>query len=179
MQFSGGATVVNTTIGWTSNWLGIQTGYVVDQEGLTADVSCQAADASSQALNLTNLNITIPIHLPGNTSLAYTLIAWNSTANCSASSSIASQQYSTWADASGQPAALATGFLPAVICPGYMDPSVGCGRFAIATQGFYFRRGPVRLPCLIPPRVSTTQTVAPAPSQHRELSWTDLARRLQ
>ncbi|KAF9222450.1 hypothetical protein BS17DRAFT_189880 [Gyrodon lividus] len=87
MQFSGGTTIVNTTIshgssGSIRNWLGIQRNFSVHQQGITADVNCQIADASSQVMNFTNLNTTIPVPLPGSTSPAYTLITWNSTANC-------------------------------------------------------------------------------------------------
>ncbi|KAF8837059.1 hypothetical protein BDN67DRAFT_983514 [Paxillus ammoniavirescens] len=51
---------------------------------MTADDNCQRVDSSSQVLNLTSVNTTLAVNSPGSgsTSTAYTLIAWNSTANC-------------------------------------------------------------------------------------------------
>ncbi|KIJ04972.1 hypothetical protein PAXINDRAFT_21748, partial [Paxillus involutus ATCC 200175] len=120
LQFSGGATLRNFT---------------VYQQGITADVNCQAA-TSSQLLNFTNSNTTLGVTPSGSTSPAYTLIAWNTTADCN-SSSTTTQQYVTWANASGQPDVSGTGFLPTIVCPGHVDASDVYSRFVIATQGFY------------------------------------------
>ncbi|KIK73342.1 hypothetical protein PAXRUDRAFT_65910, partial [Paxillus rubicundulus Ve08.2h10] len=121
LQFSGGVTSVNTTISPGSSsssprdWLGIQRKFSVYQQGITADINCQTA-ASSQLLNFTNTNnITLNVTPPGSTSPAYTLIAWNSTADCNTSVTT-SQQYVTWANASGQPDVAGTGFLPTIVC---------------------------------------------------------------
>ncbi|KAF9239491.1 hypothetical protein BU15DRAFT_61995 [Melanogaster broomeanus] len=160
MQFSGGMTVVDTKIshgssGSIRDWLGIQRNFSVDQQGLTADIHCQPADASS-VLNLTNLNTTVPIYSPGSTSPAYTLIAWNSTANCS-TSSITTQQYVTWANASGQPDVAGTGFLPAIVCPGQVDASDVYSKFVIAMQGFYKYDFLPSTICEVTPLVTTTR----------------------
>jgi hypothetical protein len=61
MQFSGGITLVNYTIGGhgssgSRDWLAIQRNFSVHQQGITADIHCQRADASSQVLNFTSVS---------------------------------------------------------------------------------------------------------------------------
>ncbi|KIJ17974.1 hypothetical protein PAXINDRAFT_97529 [Paxillus involutus ATCC 200175] len=161
LQFSGGVTSVNTTISQGSSssspkdWLGIQRNFTVYQQGITADITCQTP-ASSQLLNFTNTNITLDVTSPGSTSPAYTLIAWNSTADCNASSTT-TQQYVTWANASGQPDVSGTGFLPTIVCPGHVNASDVYSRFVIATQGFYKYDFVPYTICEVTPLVTTTR----------------------
>ncbi|KAF9235401.1 hypothetical protein BU15DRAFT_64850 [Melanogaster broomeanus] len=110
LQFSGGATIVNNNVtagpqGSMNNWFGIQTNYTVDQQGITADINCQAADNNTLNLNLnlTNLNTTVAVNSPG--------------------SSIAFQQYVTSTNASEPVDGSGTGFLSTVICPGHINGS--------------------------------------------------------
>ncbi|KAF9235415.1 hypothetical protein BU15DRAFT_64862 [Melanogaster broomeanus] len=112
MQFSGGATIVDTTInpgssGSMTNWFG-QRNYTVDQQGITADISCQAADNNTLNLNLnlTNLNTTVTMYAPGQ---------YVTSANA--------------ANASVQPNVSGTGFLPTVVCPGHINGSDIYSRF--------------------------------------------------
>ncbi|KAF8841341.1 hypothetical protein BDN67DRAFT_967390 [Paxillus ammoniavirescens] len=161
LQFSGGVTSVNTTISRGSSssspkdWLGIQRNFTVYQQGITADITCQTA-ASSQLLNFTNTNITLDVTPPGSTSPAYTLIAWNSTADCNTSSTT-TQQYVTWANASGQPDVSGTGFLPTIVCPGHVNASDVYSRFVIATQGFYKYDFVPYTVCEVTPLITTTR----------------------
>ncbi|KAF9235412.1 hypothetical protein BU15DRAFT_77996 [Melanogaster broomeanus] len=163
LQFSGGATIVNNTIsagpqGSMSNWFGIQTNYTVDQQGITADINCQAADNNTLNLNLnlTNSNTTISVNSPGSPS-ASTLVVWNSTAYCN-TSSIAYQQYYTSTNASSQPAdSSGPGFLPTVVCPGHINGSDVYSRFVIATQGFDKYAFLPSTVCEVIPIVTTTR----------------------
>ncbi|KIJ17979.1 hypothetical protein PAXINDRAFT_9068 [Paxillus involutus ATCC 200175] len=141
LQFSGGVTLRN---------------FSVHQQGITADIHCQPADASSQVLNFTSVNTTFTVTSPGSTSPVYSLVAWNSTANCN-TSSLATQQYATWADASGQPDVAGTGFLPTIVCPGHNDPSDVYSRFVIATQGFYRYDFLPSTICEVTPLITTTR----------------------
>ncbi|KIK77954.1 hypothetical protein PAXRUDRAFT_834783 [Paxillus rubicundulus Ve08.2h10] len=157
LNFSGGATFANAPYsGSARNWLGIQTNFSVLQQGITANITCQSAAMSSQLLNFTNLNITTPITPPGSTSPAYSVVAWNSTANCSASS-LATQQYITWANASGQPDLAGTGFLPSIVCPGHLDVGDVYSKFVIATQGFYKYDFLPSTVCEVTPLITTTR----------------------
>ncbi|KAF8838214.1 hypothetical protein BDN67DRAFT_1023259, partial [Paxillus ammoniavirescens] len=138
------------------NWLGIERNFSVLQQGLTANITCQSATTSSEFLNFTNLNVTTLITPPGSTSPAYSVIAWNSTANCSASI-LATQEYITWANASGQPDTQGTGFLPSVVCPGHLNDTDSYSKFVIATQGFYKYGFLPSTVCEITPLVTTTR----------------------
>jgi hypothetical protein len=126
------------------------------QQGITADINCHAAATSSQDLNFTNVNTTIPVTLPGNASLPYSLVVWSSTATCNTSvyislwkyfvfthltlqGSTATQQYVTWANASGQPDPAATGFLPTVVCPGHRNVSDVYSSFGLSLGVFMSR----------------------------------------
>ncbi|KAF9235411.1 hypothetical protein BU15DRAFT_64858 [Melanogaster broomeanus] len=135
LQFSGGATIVNNNIstapsGPMDNWFGIQTNYTVDQQGITAVITCQAADNNTLNLNLnlSNLNTTVTMYAPGSSS-ASTLVLWNSTAQCNA-------KYVTSTNASDQADSSGTGFLPTVLCPAHINGSDAYSKFVIATQGF-------------------------------------------
>ncbi|KAF9235414.1 hypothetical protein BU15DRAFT_64861 [Melanogaster broomeanus] len=180
LQFSGGATIVDATVkpgasGSTTNWFG-QRNYTVDQQGLTADINCQSADDNTLNLNLnlTNLNNTFSVYAPGNTT-ASTLIVWNSTASCNASS-VASQQYVTLANASVELDVSGTGFLPTVVCPGHINGSDIYSRFGqsfriftprmsltvhrvpvIATQGFDKYDFLPSTVCEVTPLITTTR----------------------
>ncbi|KAF8835841.1 hypothetical protein BDN67DRAFT_1072221 [Paxillus ammoniavirescens] len=161
LNFSGGATTANALANHGSSssprdWLGIQRNFSVLQQGITANITCQSATTSSELLNFTNLNITTPITPPGSTSPAYSVVAWNSTVNCSASS-IATQQYVTWANASGQPDLAGTGFLPSVVCPGHLNTSEVYSKFVIATQGFYKYDFLPSTVCEVTPLITTTR----------------------
>ncbi|KAF8841342.1 hypothetical protein BDN67DRAFT_534824 [Paxillus ammoniavirescens] len=161
LRFSGGVTLVNYTIGhgsseWGRDWSAIQRNFSVHQQGITADIHCQPADASSQVLNFTSVNTTFTVTSPGSTSPAYSLIAWNSTANCN-TSGLATQQYATWADASGQPDVAGTGFLPTIVCPGHNETSDVYSRFVIATQGFYKYDFLPPTICEVTPLITTTR----------------------
>ncbi|KAF8838096.1 hypothetical protein BDN67DRAFT_127483 [Paxillus ammoniavirescens] len=162
MQFSGGRTLVNSTIsgrGSSSSprdWLGMQRNFSVYQQGITADIHCQTADASSQVLNFTNSHTTLNLTSPGSMSPAYKLVAWDSKADCN-TSSIATQQYVTWGDASGQPGVAGTGFLPTIVCPGHKDPSDVYSRFVIASQGFYKYNFLPSTICEVTPLITTTR----------------------
>jgi hypothetical protein len=153
LSFSGGETTANArpkheSSGSVRDWLGIQRNFSLYQQGITADIDCYAAATSSQDLNFTNVNATISVTPPGDTSLPYALIAWSSTADCNASvsfckhlhfvsthltfqDSTATQEYVTWANASGQPDPAATGFLPTVVCPRHRNESDVYSRFGL------------------------------------------------
>ncbi|KIJ12341.1 hypothetical protein PAXINDRAFT_14819 [Paxillus involutus ATCC 200175] len=161
LNFSGGQTIANALVNHGSsssptNWLGIQRNFSVLQQGLTANITCQSAATSSELLNFTNLNVTTLITPPGSTSPAYSVVAWNSTANCSASS-LATQEYITWANASGQPDTQGTGFLPSVVCPGHLNDTGVYSKFVIATQGFYKYDFLLPTVCTVTPLITTTR----------------------
>ncbi|KAF8836199.1 hypothetical protein BDN67DRAFT_911641 [Paxillus ammoniavirescens] len=168
LNFSGGQTIANAVANHGSsssprNWLGIQRNFSVDQQGITANITCQSAATSSQLLNFTNLNVTTLITPPGSTSPAYSVVAWNSTANCSAGMyltswrCLATQEYITWANASGQPDIQGTGFLPSVVCPGHLNDTDVYSRFVIATQGFYRYDFLPSTVCTVTPLITTTR----------------------
>ncbi|KAF8835575.1 hypothetical protein BDN67DRAFT_1072350 [Paxillus ammoniavirescens] len=156
-QFSGGTTLVNSTIhGAGSNWRAIQTKYSVHQQGITADINCQRADANSQVLNFTGFNTTLTVTSLGSTSPAYTLVTWNSTAKCN-TNSIATQQYVTLGNTSEQLDIAGAGLLSTIICPGHKDPSDVYNRFVIATQGFYKYNFLPSTICEVTPLITTTR----------------------
>ncbi|KIJ12338.1 hypothetical protein PAXINDRAFT_14816 [Paxillus involutus ATCC 200175] len=161
LNFSGGTTIANArpthgSSGSIRDWFGVQRNFSMYQQGITADINCYAAATSSQVLNFTNVNTTIPVTLPGNASLPYSLVVWSSTATCNTSST-ATQQYVTWANASGQPDPAATGFLPTVVCPGHRNASDVYSSFVIATQGFYKYDFLPSTICEVTPLVTTTR----------------------
>ncbi|KAF8838093.1 hypothetical protein BDN67DRAFT_972077 [Paxillus ammoniavirescens] len=157
MQFSGGIILVNSTIhGPGSDWRAIQKNYSVHQQGVTADVNCQRADANSQVLNFTGFDTTLSVTSIGSTSPAYTLVAWNSTAKCN-TNGIATQQRVTVDNASGQPDFVGTGFLSTITCPGHKDPSDARSRFVIAMQGFYKYNFLPSTICEVTPLITTTR----------------------
>ncbi|KIK94964.1 hypothetical protein PAXRUDRAFT_827478 [Paxillus rubicundulus Ve08.2h10] len=162
LNFSGGQTIANALANHGSsssprNWLGIQRNFSVDQQGITANITCQNAATSSQLLNFTNLNVTTLITPPGSTSPSYSVIAWNSTANCSAGS-LATQEYITWANALGQPDIQGTGFLPSVVCPGRINETTDVySKFVIATQGFFKYDFLPPTVCTVTPLITTTR----------------------
>ncbi|KIK94959.1 hypothetical protein PAXRUDRAFT_415988 [Paxillus rubicundulus Ve08.2h10] len=161
LNFSGGTTIANArpthgSSGSIRDWLGIQRNFSMYQQGITADIDCHGANIGSQVSNFTNVNTMIPVTAPGNMSLPYSLVVWSSTANCNTSST-ATQQYVTWANASGQPDPAATGFLPTVVCPGHRNASDVYSSFVIATQGFYKYDFLPSTICEVTPLVTTTR----------------------
>ncbi|KIK75814.1 hypothetical protein PAXRUDRAFT_18663 [Paxillus rubicundulus Ve08.2h10] len=68
-----------------------------------------------------------------------------------------SQQYVTWANASGQPDVAGTGFLPTIVCPGHVNASDVYSRFVIATQGFYKYDFVPYTICAVTPLITTTR----------------------
>ncbi|KIK78390.1 hypothetical protein PAXRUDRAFT_834584 [Paxillus rubicundulus Ve08.2h10] len=161
LSFSGGTTAANArpthgSSGSVRDWLGIQRNFSLYQQGITADIDCYAATASSQALNFTNVNTTIHVTPPGNTSLPYSLVVWSSTAHCNTNST-ATQEYVTWANASGQPDPAGTGFLPTVVCPRHRNETDIYSKFVIAAQGFYKYDFLPSTICEVTPLVTTTR----------------------
>ncbi|KAF9239990.1 hypothetical protein BU15DRAFT_74219 [Melanogaster broomeanus] len=140
MSFAGGRVLTNTSfhpdvsaVG-AANWLGVQRNFSVDQQGLTAEVTCTPASESQYQLNLVNNYTSFPISSQGQ---GYYVWAWDSTANCSGGSSSV-QQYVTLANSSNQPDEQGSGFLPSVVCPGQRNATVQTfQKFVIATQGYY------------------------------------------
>ncbi|KAH7907770.1 hypothetical protein BJ138DRAFT_1104049 [Hygrophoropsis aurantiaca] len=116
---------------------GFSTNYTVFQQGLTANVTCAALNPNDNSdpgqLSLTNPYISLPVQA-NDSSIAFYLRQWNSTANCVGGSPTV-QSYVTRTNASNQPDLLGSGFLPAVVCPG--TNSSAYQRFVIVSQGFY------------------------------------------
>ncbi|KIJ61267.1 hypothetical protein HYDPIDRAFT_189685 [Hydnomerulius pinastri MD-312] len=106
-------------------WLGIQRNFTIDQQGITAEIVCQTQYSSSYELNFTNTNIAVPVPESGSASTAYTLIAWNSTANCNTS------VYLTLPAATCLTSFRNKGSVAAQCGGNWLPPLV------IATQGFY------------------------------------------
>jgi hypothetical protein len=66
--------------------------------------------------------------------------------------STTTQQYVTWANASGQPDVSGTGFLPTIVCPGHVDASDVYSRFGLSSSAF---TSPMLLTDLCAPVIAT------------------------
>ncbi|KAF9237548.1 hypothetical protein BU15DRAFT_63105 [Melanogaster broomeanus] len=137
LSFAGGHVLTNTTLhpdvsaAGAANWLGVQRNFSVDQQGLTAEVTCIPANESQYQLNLVNNHTSFSMPAQGQD---YYVWAWDSTANCSPSV----QHYVTLANSTDQPNEQGSGFLPSVACPGQRnETSQSFQKFVIATQGYY------------------------------------------
>ncbi|KAG2105532.1 uncharacterized protein F5147DRAFT_805769 [Suillus discolor] len=143
LGFSGGNVTVNTGVvpGLHSGVpipQGFSTNYSMWQQGLTANVSCQAID-SSQTQYLWNTNNSDVIYTnPAASSNNFIagLRLWNISVNCGTNTSTA-YEYVTMVDANGNGNLSGNGFLPSVVClgPTYMNQNYTS--FTIFTQGFY------------------------------------------
>ncbi|KAG2052531.1 hypothetical protein BDR06DRAFT_887538 [Suillus hirtellus] len=143
LGFSGGNITVNTRVVPGSHSSvpipqGFSTNYSMLQQGVTANVSCQAID-SSQTPYIWNTNNSHVIYtnpaVPNNNSITG-LRLWNISANCS-TSKFGSYEYLTIVDANGNASLSGNGFLPSVVCLGSMDTNQTYTSFTIFTQGFY------------------------------------------
>ncbi|KAH7916639.1 hypothetical protein BJ138DRAFT_995240, partial [Hygrophoropsis aurantiaca] len=116
---------------------GFSTNYTLFQQGLTANVTCVALNPNDSSdpgqLSLTNPYISLPVR-NSDSSIAFYLRQWNSTANCVGGSPTI-QSYVTQTNASDQPNLSGSGFLPSVACPGANSDAYQ--RFIIVSQGFY------------------------------------------
>ncbi|KAG1813451.1 hypothetical protein EV424DRAFT_1349034 [Suillus variegatus] len=139
LGFSGGNITVNTGVVPGSHSSvpipqGFSTNYSMWQQGLTANVSCQAID-SSQTQYLWNTNNSYVIYTnpaaSSNNSITG-LRLWNISANCSTT-----YEYLTMVDANGNASLSGNGFLPSVVCLGPTDTNQTYTSFTIFTQGFF------------------------------------------
>ncbi|KIK38652.1 hypothetical protein CY34DRAFT_90596 [Suillus luteus UH-Slu-Lm8-n1] len=142
LGFSGGHVAVNTKVIPGSHPKvpipqGFSRNYSMLQQGLTANVNCQAI-ASSQTQYLWDTNDSRIVY--ANAAAANNSIAglrlWNVTTDCGANTSTA-QEYVTIADASGNVNPTANGFLPSIVCPWPMNINQSYTSLAILSQGFY------------------------------------------
>ncbi|KIK38653.1 hypothetical protein CY34DRAFT_809139 [Suillus luteus UH-Slu-Lm8-n1] len=142
LGFSGGNVTVNTgeILGeHTSVSIpeGFSRNYSMLQQGLTANVSCQAIGSSqTQYVWNTNDSQVVYANAGGSNNSINGLRLWNITANCGAST-LTAQQYVTLVDASGNASLSGSGFLPSVVCPGPMGLNQTYTSFTIISQGFY------------------------------------------
>ncbi|KAG1810463.1 uncharacterized protein HD556DRAFT_1223636 [Suillus plorans] len=141
LGFSGGNITVNTGVVPGSHSSvpipqGFSTNYSMWQQGLTANVSCQAID-SSQTQYLWNTNNSYIIYTnpaaSSNNSITG-LRLWNVSAICNISTAY---EYVTMVDANGNGNLSGNGFLPSVVCLGPTDTNQTYTSFTIFTQGFY------------------------------------------
>ncbi|KAG0702649.1 hypothetical protein DFH29DRAFT_492250 [Suillus ampliporus] len=141
LNFSGGQVIVNTrtiTGKHTSASIpeGFSRNYSMTQQGLTANVSCQAMDSSqTQYVWETNNYDDIYSNSAALNNTVTGLRLWNITANCS-TNTLTSQQYVTMVDADGTSSPLGSGFLPSIVCPGPTSMNHTYASFAILSQGF-------------------------------------------
>ncbi|KAG2366434.1 hypothetical protein BDR07DRAFT_1480110 [Suillus spraguei] len=143
LGFSGGNITVNTGIrpgsrASTHIPQGFSTNYSMSQQGLTANVSCQAMDSSqTQYLWDTNNSYVIYTNAAAASNNFITgLRLWNISANCG-NNALASYEYVTMVDANGNTSSSGSGFLPSVVCLGPMNENQTYKNFTIFTQGFY------------------------------------------
>ncbi|KAG2140233.1 uncharacterized protein EDB93DRAFT_1297499 [Suillus bovinus] len=136
---------------------GFSRNYSMWQQGLTADVSCQAID-SSQTQYVWNTNNSEVIYTnsaaPNNSITGLRL--WNITANCGTNTPT-TQEYVTMVDASGNASLSGSGFLPSVVCPGPMNLNQTYTSFTILSQGFYKYRFLDASVCEVTPLLTTVR----------------------
>ncbi|KAG1813447.1 hypothetical protein EV424DRAFT_1565379 [Suillus variegatus] len=139
LGFSGGNITVNTGVIPRSYSRapipqGFSMNYLMWQQGLTANVSCQAIDSSQmQYLWNTNNSDVIYINPAALSNNPITgLRLWNISANCGTT-----YEYVTLVDANGSGNLPGNGFLPSVVCPGSTNMNQTYTSFTIFTQGFY------------------------------------------
>ncbi|KAG1848809.1 hypothetical protein C8R48DRAFT_614514 [Suillus tomentosus] len=141
LGFSGGNITVNTGVIPGSHSSvpipqGFSTNYSMWQQGLTANVNCQAID-SSQTSYIWNTNNSFVIYTnpaaPNNNSITG-LRLWNISVNCD---TLTAYEYLTIVDANGNASLSGNGFLPSVVCLGPTDTNQTYTSFTIFTQGFY------------------------------------------
>ncbi|KAG2355963.1 hypothetical protein BDR07DRAFT_1464288 [Suillus spraguei] len=162
LGFSGGNVTVNTKQiqgKHTSVHIpqGFSRNYTMSQQGLTANVSCQAID-SSQAQYVWNTNDSSVIY--ANAAASNHAISgirlWNISANCG-TNTLTTQEYVTAVDASGDVGSLGSGFLPSVVCPGPLDLNQTLTNFTIISQGFYKYRFLNPSVCTVVPLLTTVR----------------------
>ncbi|KAG2052530.1 hypothetical protein BDR06DRAFT_957529 [Suillus hirtellus] len=143
LGFSGGNVTVNTGIvpGLHSRVpipQGFSTNYSMWQQGLTANVSCQAIDSSQPQYlwNTNNSNVIYTNPAASSTNLITGLRLWNISVNCGTNTST-TYEYLTMVDANGSGNLSGNGFLPSVVCLGPTNTNQNYSSFTIFTQGFY------------------------------------------
>ncbi|KAG1890457.1 uncharacterized protein F5891DRAFT_987109 [Suillus fuscotomentosus] len=100
---------------------GFSTNYSMWQQGLTANVSCQAIDSSQmQYLWNTNSDVIYTNPAASSNNPITGLRLWNIRANCGTNTSTV-YEYVTLVDANGSGNLPGNGFLPSVVCPGLTD----------------------------------------------------------
>jgi hypothetical protein len=113
----------------------------MSQQGLTANVSCQAMDSSqTQYIWDTNDSYVIYTNAAASSSSSNNSIAglrlWNISANCG-TDTLTTYQYVTMVDVNGNMSSSGSGFLPSIVCQGPMNMNQTYTNFTIFTQGFY------------------------------------------
>ncbi|KAF8557445.1 hypothetical protein OG21DRAFT_1482311 [Imleria badia] len=94
---------------------GLRQGFTLQQQGLTANVTCQQTDSTSNILNLDSSFYPIPVPFANGTT-DYWLWAWNITGDCSEGQP-SQQRYVTRSNSSTVPQSSSSGFISSLVCP--------------------------------------------------------------
>ncbi|KAG0708734.1 hypothetical protein DFH29DRAFT_993613 [Suillus ampliporus] len=132
LAFSGGKVPVNSSFDWgrhESGSAGIAKNYTVTQQGVTANVMCQAIDPNKDSF------IVTPTVAQGVFKDSLSFFMWEAVANCSGD--VNSMTYFTTGNESGQMDPVSDGFLPIVVCPSPSSTSFNPYNFDIFLTGLY------------------------------------------
>ncbi|KAG0694013.1 hypothetical protein DFH29DRAFT_363175 [Suillus ampliporus] len=132
LAFSGGKVPVNSSFDrgrHKSGSAGIAKNYTVTQQGVTANVTCQAIDLSKDSF------IVTPTVAQGVFNDSLSFFMWKTVANCSGD--VNPMTYFTTGNASGQMDPVSDGFLPVVVCPNPASPSFNSYKFNVFLTGLY------------------------------------------
>ena len=84
LAFAGGLVPINLSVNFTEGYAikGLNQSFTLQQQGLTANVTCRQVDNTTDNLNLGSSFYSMPVPF-ANGSTAYWLWAWNFTGDCS------------------------------------------------------------------------------------------------
>ncbi|KAF8452876.1 hypothetical protein L210DRAFT_3639318 [Boletus edulis BED1] len=117
LAFAGGHVPTNIYVNFTKGHApqGQSRTFTLQQQGLTANVTCRRAGDTAGDLNFQSSFNPIPVPLADGT-IDYWLWVWNITGNCSEGQPSV-QHYVTRSNSSTVPETFSSGFLPFVVCP--------------------------------------------------------------